>query len=690
MRRRDLSRCGIRRRDKSRRFTWLPTAILLLIATPTLAQSDQKLLDINLAPVTLKPRSFAPMQVDANIDWKGSGIITGRLRLVFQDRAQTLAIVESQPLSLITGRQTVRLTLPPMAGGYNGFQCRVDIAFITNDRRIRLSSSVILLPGTGERVMTIGALRPELARRDSLGDLLQSLRLEDHKPKTHDIIDLTTALARITPDTLPITAEGLCAFDLLVIDAETTADLNTRQRGAIEDWIAAGGSVCVIGDTPDWFGPAPVIELRRSGLGHLATVPAEGVNAQSPEWRDTIAFLWKMTHDQRKHFVETGIWRADLEILSPMRQHHQDRYRDRIDSGDEVRPVLTLQQLGMPGAEQLLPLLMPASVRMLPFASVVLILCLFTLAIGPGDFFLLGAIRRRRWTWLLFPLLAIGFAAFTVYTSNRYMGSTDHRISLVIIDLDDEGRVLRENRFEMIFAGSQQRLDTHADSSLITAINHTRLGSRYNQYAYYGYNHSNDIQESLPPIYAGRIPVDYEVVQTIRQWQPQLNRQITISPRDDAPRIAIFDDFSLDTLGGELTWELYPNLRLDAHVLLYHMDHVVALRRSDQPFRDRLNQRGHHVNPWQPWGQSFEVRHQLLSQLNARQPEGLFSLVSQLSPAGGETFEDLTLLDPTDPNQWLLVAVYEDGDDIHVVRRVFHKDPDPQPQRDESSPISNP
>jgi len=64
----------------------------------------------------------------------------------------------------------------------------------------------------------------------------------------------------------------------------------------------------------------------------------------------------------------------------------------------------------------------------------------------------------------------------------------------------------------------------------------------------------------------------------------------------------------------------------------------------------------------------------LLMQACCRAPEGLFSIVSQVSPTGGANFEDLTILDPTDPNQWLLVVIVPDGEDYVVYRRLYFGD----------------
>jgi len=49
--------------------------------------------------------------------------------------------------------------------------------------------------------------------------------------------------------------------------------------------------------------------------------------------------------------------------------------------------------------------------------------------------------------------------------------------------------------------------------------------------------------------------------------------------------------------------------------------------------------------------------------------------VSQISPTGAANWEDLSLLDPTDPNQALLVVVAQVGDDFFIYRRLYRGEP---------------
>jgi hypothetical protein len=52
----------------------------------------------------------------------------------------------------------------------------------------------------------------------------------------------------------------------------------------------------------------------------------------------------------------------------------------------------------------------------------------------------------------------------------------------------------------------------------------------------------------------------------------------------------------------------------------------------------------------------------------------LFTIVSQISPTGADNFEDLTVLDTTDPRQWLVVVVVREGEDYLIYRRLYYEE----------------
>ena len=50
---------------------------------------------------------------------------------------------------------------------------------------------------------------------------------------------------------------------------------------------------------------------------------------------------------------------------------------------------------------------------------------------------------------------------------------------------------------------------------------------------------------------------------------------------------------------------------------------------------------------------------------------GLFALVSRIAPTGGDNFEDLAVLDATDPHQWLLVVAVEQEGNLLIYRKLY-------------------
>ena len=117
------------------------------------------------------------------------------------------------------------------------------------------------------------------------------------------------------------------------------------------------------------------------------------------------------------------------------------------------------------GAE-LMNLLMPRTVRLIPFSALLGLLGLFLLIIGPADYFVLGFLRRRRLTWVLFPATSIAFTVATVLMANHYLGLRDQRRSLIVVDLAQDGTALRWNRYELIFTARDKQSVTELKDAL--------------------------------------------------------------------------------------------------------------------------------------------------------------------------------------------------------------------------------
>nr|MCE2795933.1 hypothetical protein [Planctomyces sp.] len=71
--------------------------------------------------------------------------------------------------------------------------------------------------------------------------------------------------------------------------------------------------------------------------------------------------------------------------------------------------------------------------------------------------------------------------------------------------------------------------------------------------------------------------------------------------------------------------------------------------------------------------QQFSWANELLGHLSGQQPsgEGVFSLVSQLSPQGSDALEDLAMSSADNPEEYVLVVLRRRGERIEVFRRLY-------------------
>ena len=65
----------------------------------------------------------------------------------------------------------------------------------------------------------------------------------------------------------------------------------------------------------------------------------------------------------------------------------------------------------------------------------------------------------------------------------------------------------------------------------------------------------------------------------------------------------------------------------------------------------------------------------MFSVINTHPKDGLFALVSRMSPAGGALYDDLAILDGSDPGDFAVVCLERRDGAKWMVRRLFHSAP---------------
>ena len=661
----------------------LPVLIALQLLAAGASAADK--LQADLIPLGLRARNEAPITVEARFKWDSTRILEGRLEMEFREGNRVLGQYRSGEMALTGGEQKFRMLLPPSLAPFSDPQVQVQMKFVTAGNAVDLEPSVLFLPTASERSLVVGWCDANTAAGWLQSDLTRNMLLERFAPPSDSVSQrlLMTSVVRLDPEDLPAQPLAYTSFDVVVLSAEAFKQTSERQLQALARWVNGGGSACVFvagGLQPHhlWFlnqlaestadGPAFLsdnagnllparkeIMSLRSGLGRSVIVPEETVanlNTNAPACRRAAAFLWKARSTQAQAMVESGHWK--LPANSPIQDNVFTRGRPPVQN---VRPFAeplsySVQPTAL-GAE-LMNLLMPRTVRLIPFSAVLGLLLLFLLMIGPVDYFVLGFFRRRRFTWILFPATSLAFTVATVLMANHYLGLRDQRRSLIVVDLAKDGTALRWNRYELVFAARDKQSVTDLKDALwaplyvrtVPGYNYNPYNNPYNQ----SYGHSADAgREAGPPLYDGVLPIHFQTSEAIRQWQPELNRIFSFEP----PPVPLFSNWR----AVEQAWPNLQNIRAKLSEKKSFNGDLYAISRSSSMTADS--------------GSTGILPASILRELCAGDSRGLLSLVSQVSPTGGGNFEDVQAMDE-ETNDSVLAIVTRVGDDIVVYRRFFH------------------
>jgi len=456
--------------------------------------------------------------------------------------------------------------------------------------------------------------------------------------------------------------------------------------------------------------------LLNRGLGKIAIVPLiadQPLDPNSPTWRRVVGHLWKLRHDQATSLVGTGRW--DSAVLSQQdavaraTRPNYDYYRSTPDQQRRLAAI------PLSSGDHLVQAIMPSDLRIIPLSMIAFILFLYVLAIGPADYLILGRLKMRKWTWVTFPVTTIVFAGGALWMAEWYMNTGDARRSVYFVDIGIEGRPERYSQFEMLFNSRQRVVDTPLRGSSFTPLNHQDYGGN----SYQNQFRQNGISSSLgatKPEITGRVPSNFTARQMTPKWVPQLNRitsiisaprttsesdgdtekpkpnsnsvapaphtdQPWLTPKLDWQQFARKDSPEWSALFADPEWKkslvdpiraAFPSpdlvicvcaggkfLRLYGNSPLFQPADRYGTRYSGQPTPPAYN------------SQNLESEPNFISDVSMLQDGGLFGVVSSIAPHGGRQLEDLSLVDPSDSRQWLLIVSTSEGGNWYVYRKLY-------------------
>lgn len=711
---------------------------LILILIPEMASAQQLPMTVDVYQLTQFPKGDGPVAFVLQCSVSSTGLLEGYFLVTVHDGTEQFGQYRSHDVALHSGYHEVPMMVPPIKVDNPFSEAKMKLSFVTTERRYDFKNELPLKTGrTFQRTFALGICDPFDSRLfPETKDFMDSLKFESISPESPVRINLDsktfqadskirnlisnqpmslnakTISVQIPPEEFPQLPIDCHQYDILIITARGFEACESRHLRAIHQWVKSGGSLCLITgktlETPQLqflnqlagdektspfllnsegkleVDPAKQVWLQRTGWGRSVVVLSDSIENELLSKQEQIQipfFLWKLRESQKDYFVKEKKWdyHALVKDFIKTQQTSNNRHIDPYTASQ----ILNLNYRPIHTGGAVTTTLMPAEMRIVPAWIIASILFGYVLLVGPGEYFILGKLKLRRFTWITFPLISVCMALIVFTISDYFMQTSHDRKILTIIDIDMQGKPVKENSIELLFTGSNQTIETKVKSGLFSALNHSELGTPQN---YNVYNRNTVPAMVGPPFYAGSIPTQYSVFQKMPQWTPQLNRIISNYPAD------LQTDFDWETIQiaqlnteqgrQEFRDQVYQSFGNQVQIVIYQgaaNGEVKQFRyvTPDSNLNARLNTRYSKtyalVNPvnlqyYSPG--SKVIQRSFMDDLCVRNQGGLFQVVSQTSPSGGKNYEDLSILDPSDPKQWLVV-IFVPGEDQDMIYRKF-------------------
>jgi hypothetical protein len=660
---------------------------------------DGGTLHLKLKPSHAAIRSDAPFWAEVELESTFPDLIEGELDLTFLDDRETRAQLRTAPLAIPNGKKSFRLFLPAMFARQERANFEVHVVFHSSRGPIDLETHDLVVPLKGQRqfVMATAGLGDA-----TINQLARQLVLDSFHPLESERAVLLTLPVELELSTFPVDPIGLYPFDVLVFDGEYFSRLSPKQLDTIGRWTETGGGLVIVptgvlteshtkllerlvgaevkssdfvldklgrlpaprGAAKDWIIPCRYGYGRALILQRLPVFGPDGnpTDVDSTTWKRAVCFLWNVRPSQVAKIVAKGSWDPPRKGSWDLpRNSRRNPYTSNVPDEGEYDERVPLHAEQFPKADSLRVLLFPDEVGVVPFRVVATILTLFLLAIAPADYFLLGLVRRRKFTWILFPAVCIVFTFATVSVARHYTGTIDHRGSLVITDLGEDGRPLRTTRIEHVITAGTRTISDDVKNGLFskTDVQPQSEGKTTTINGRATFAEDSRPIENTPVEYVGTIPSAFNVQRLSRQWSPSMVRVTTTGAQESVPSISWAELDSLDPHTAAGQKEIVERIRR----ALPDCEILFAASGGDHPVQD--------VFPTSGPGSRFHVWADVLAELSRRTDRHLFSIFSRISPNAAGDLEDLSILDPTESQSVLLHIATRQGDDLTVYRRFL-------------------
>jgi hypothetical protein len=639
-------------------------------------------------------RSGAPFVLELEFQSTFRDVIEGPLELTFLDDNQVGTRFVTGPFAIPPESTTShQVTVPAMTSLRTPLEFQLHIVLNSKRRTFNLGTFDLLVPLSGMRQFVVAAAG---LKEVDVGELARHLSLDEFRPPKLHRQNFATFLVELDVHRILADPIALYGYDVVIVPGKQFSSLSARQLATLSDWVDSGGGLVVVPTgalaeihgnflakltgtdrthfSTDVLGRLPQLAPGQAdwltachfGFGRaliLRSIPqftanTPGATVSRSQWIRAVGFLWNVRAEQVDSMLKAGFW----ALPAPPRRKLPPGQNAIFATTD-----LRYASFGDPGglrseppaaADGLRDMLFPADVRVVPFGIVVGLLASFLIVVAPADYFFLGWLRRRRYTWVVFPSVALLFTALTVGIANHYSGNADHRSSLVIVDVGQGGRPLRTTRIVHVITASTRDLTAEIRDGLFAKTDVQPLTAPEEA--------TSDPLDKRPVLngeigYEGLVPSAFTVTWPSWQWSPALHRLTHARSDIEIPDL---DWKELDRLdlasdsGRRTAVERIRRTLPDCALLFSSGTADVAV-----PFPEAS---GGTVDRFRDWPD-------VLSSLGRRRDRGLLAILFGVSPSGAGDLEDLAVLDDSDAATWLIHVAIGRGNDLIVFRHVVRK-----------------
>jgi len=292
----------------------------------------------------------------------------------------------------------------------------------------------------------------------------------------------STATAYLTPATLPGNALGLQILDVLILANTDSSRLTPAQRTAIRQWVAQGGHL-LFGGGAQWqnavAGFEELLPLAVTGA-HTAEI-LTGLAIQGPPFQMADVVLLEgaliesskiLLHDENQPLVTQRTYGAGAVTLLAF-----DPQVPAFQDWEYVDAFYTYLLKSTPGRSDFLTVkdwntavtvASAFSTAGLPSPWLIgILVVLYALIIGPGNFLLLRRMDKPGLAWFSIPLVSLAFMASLIALGWDLRGSKARLNHLAIVHQWPDHDMAAVNAFVGAYAPARDSLEIHIQGDFV-------------------------------------------------------------------------------------------------------------------------------------------------------------------------------------------------------------------------------